>query len=365
MLRLHVFLIALLVLLVLTPSRPALAESPPKATIVVAVDPSAGLDAVALRKAIGEELRMDAVAPEDARAGTALGTISVAADRVTKKLVVRYRAQAAPLTREVPLPDDSTAAMRAAVVLAGNLARDEASELADDLRKRAAKPSVPTKAPGAPPDDSSLDVARLDRTLAYQAQQARTARLAVGSSLLGLGAASLGSSIYVGARGGRDAGVTLGAIGIPFTVFGIYALASTSELESLWIMRQNGEHPDAVEARWAKLAESEHKNRRNASVLALVVGAAALTYGTIQTVYAASATSPSDYAKASGPVSLLGGAIYVLVGVYGLATDGPTESSLRLYERGIGRAIAPEALASRFRLAIVPGGAVAGFGGSF
>lgn len=100
--RLHFSLIPLLVLLAnLTPSRPALAESPPKAIIVVAVDPGAGLDAMALRKAIGEELRMDAVAPEDARAGTALGTISVTADRATKKLVVSYRAQAAPLTREV------------------------------------------------------------------------------------------------------------------------------------------------------------------------------------------------------------------------------------------------------------------------
>lgn len=359
------FLLPLFFLVAFASSRPAFAQTSPK-VVVVTVDASAELDAVALRRAIGDELGMVAVAPDDARAGAAIGTIAVAVDRATRKLVVTYRAHAAPITREVPLPDDAAATSRAAVVLAGNLARDEASELAGELRKRAPKPPPPpAKTPDAGEAPSPRDDSKLDLVLAYNAEQARAGRRAFGWSALALGVTTAGTGIYLTARGSHEPGGSLGAIATVSLITGIVSLTSTSELESLWILRQNGTPGDTVEARWAKLAESEHRTRHNASVVAVLLGSVALTFGVIQTVYAATASSPSDFTKVTGPLSIFGGAVYLIGGAYGLATDGPMESSLRLYERAVGREVAPEALASRFRLAIVPGGAVAGFGGAF
>ena len=119
----------------------ARAEQPAAArgVVVVDVDPVArGIDAARLRRAIGDELGTDAVAPGDARASAARGTIAVSVDRAAGALVVSYREKAAPIVRRIDLPPDKEATIRAAVMLAGNLARDEASELAEMLRKKVA-----------------------------------------------------------------------------------------------------------------------------------------------------------------------------------------------------------------------------------
>jgi hypothetical protein len=102
--------------------------------IVVAVEARArSLDEARLRHAIGVELGEEAVAPGDPRADKARGTLTI--DAFEGKLVVTYAEHDALLARRVDMPASKDAAVRTVVLLAGNLARDEARDLADELRR--------------------------------------------------------------------------------------------------------------------------------------------------------------------------------------------------------------------------------------
>jgi len=352
------FFILSLLVATLAAFRPALAQPPPRAVIVVEVDAAATeIDAATLRKSIGDELAMDAVAPDDPRAASARGTIHVAIDRATKKLVVSYRARSAPIVRDVALPDDAAGAVRAAVVLAGNLARDEASDLADELRKRAQKPAPPKAAP------TSNDEARLRAVLAYNAEEARGGRRALGWSLFAAGVVSAGAGVWATTHESREWGSWLQTHGALFVGLGVYALTSTSDREALWLSRDDG--VEAIEARWAKLAEEEHRMRRVLSTWLVIASGVGLAVGAVET-YLSTTSSASDWEKTIGPLTVLTAGAGLAIGAYGLATDGPTESALRTYERSIGRkAWSMEAMAGGLRLSMVPGGAVVGVGGAF
>ncbi len=120
-----------------TLARGAHADSWEGSVIVVDVAPGASeLDPHQLRTLIARELRAQAVLPSDPRAATASGVLTIDVDRANGELSVTFLGSATPVTRRVPLPADSVTARDAAVVLAGNLARDEASELAAELRKQ-------------------------------------------------------------------------------------------------------------------------------------------------------------------------------------------------------------------------------------
>jgi hypothetical protein len=119
-------------------------EAPARDLLVVEVAPDATeLDAKKLRDAIGAELGADTVAPDDARAKAATGAIAVSVDHDARQLVVTYRGGAAPL-RRIDLPSDRAGVEQEAVLLAGNLARDEAGDLVTELRK--ARPAAPPPA---------------------------------------------------------------------------------------------------------------------------------------------------------------------------------------------------------------------------
>ncbi len=356
------FLAVLFLLATLVAFRPAGAQSPPRAVVVVAIDPSAAeLDAGALRQAIADELGMDAVAPDDARATSARGTVSVAIDRDAKKLVVSYRAQGAPITRDVPLPADAAATSRAAVLLAGNLARDEASDLAAELRKRGPKVPAPTTRVDAK-EPIEVDPRRLDATLAYYAEQDTRQRVTLGWSFIAAGAVASGAGIYMHTRSPGAGGVWVASTGGAFIAFGVGALFWTTDLETLWKSRQKGTGEEAIETRWADYAQTERRSRRITGGLLIGVGALMLTLGTLRlTTSALGASSGVDGAMDVGT-----GALEIGMGIYFLATNGSLEHALRVYENDIGRKAEPSALlASRFRLAMVPGGAIAGFGGTF
>jgi hypothetical protein len=156
------FAFAVATMLAPTSARAQKPPAPMVAVIVVVDVPSddGGIDPARLRAAVGAELGAEAVAPTDPRATQASGTVRVSVDRATRTRVVEYRGDAEPITRRVELPEDADATERAAVLLAGNLARDEASELAAALRKpKEAAPTTPETV--VPEDVSRAELTRL------------------------------------------------------------------------------------------------------------------------------------------------------------------------------------------------------------
>ncbi len=120
--------------MIVTASVLASAEALAAGGLVVLEIAAGPLDRDRVRAEIARELGAEVVAPEDPRAAAAAGTLGVVAK--AGSLTVSYRASArAPLVRTVPLPADARQAESVAVLLAGNLARDEAAELVAALRK--------------------------------------------------------------------------------------------------------------------------------------------------------------------------------------------------------------------------------------
>ena len=137
----------------LTLTRQARAED--EAVFVVDVrERASDLDPDLLLALIAQELRAHVVTPADPRASAAKGTVDV--DRVRGERSATYEARVTPTTRHIPLPTDVASARRSAALLAGNLARDEASELAAELRKQppAVRSSAPARAAEAGHDET-------------------------------------------------------------------------------------------------------------------------------------------------------------------------------------------------------------------
>ena len=95
---------------------------------------SAEIDPAALRAAVARELDSPVVAPADA--ASPAFTVVVSVDRARGELVVERRDAGSGMSRRVPLPADRAEALRIAVFLIGNLARDEASDVLHDLAPR-------------------------------------------------------------------------------------------------------------------------------------------------------------------------------------------------------------------------------------
>jgi hypothetical protein len=124
----------------------AASSSPSRRVVVVVVLPSAArLDVSHLRAGISDELGADVVAPEDSRAPSATGTLTVGlASSDTDQVTILYEARAERVSRQMPLPPAPGPAERAIVLLAGNMARDESPELALAVReRRAPKAALP------------------------------------------------------------------------------------------------------------------------------------------------------------------------------------------------------------------------------
>ncbi len=122
------------------------------------------LDESALRDAIASELGEPVLLERDAT--TPSVTVTVEIHRDAGELVVQRRDATGTLDRHVALPADPAEALRTAVFLVGNLARDEASELVGELRPtatgdaakptEAASPEAPAKVEETPPEPPSL-----------------------------------------------------------------------------------------------------------------------------------------------------------------------------------------------------------------
>ncbi len=263
------FVLSLLVVAALLPPRAGLAAPPEGGGVVVlAVAPDAReLDPGRLRLDVGQELGAQAVDADDPRAAGARGRIDVSIDRGASQLVVSYRGSAEPIERRVDLPADSGAIAREAVLLAGNLARDEASELVAQLRRPR---SVQEPAPAMSPEDQAEAARddRLRRVLAGYARRDRALRLGVSWSVIAASVATAGVGLYVNARQpDSEWGMPLFWASAAIAGAGVVSLALPSYFESMSAYYDahvpEGEpmpgYREEVEQRWRRRPSSRAK----------------------------------------------------------------------------------------------------------
>jgi hypothetical protein len=376
-LGLMTLLVALLLARAVGASPPDVSES--RRVVVVVVAPDAGeLDVAGVRAGIGQELASDAVSPDDARASSARGRIDVSIDREARQLVVSYRGDSdEALVRRVDLPGDAEATLRAAVLLAGNLARDEAAELVAELRKpKPAAPPVSPPTPGpTPPPPSSVPSASdawelaqseyLRRLLAYYAARDRRVRLMTGWPALSVTFAGGAAALYLRIRGDSDAAdslTPLGLLALPAAILTV--TPSAFERMSVdyeahlptpfpqWLRAD-------MERRWKREAQSARRSRITFGVVGSVLGAASAGIGVLA-LEIEPRTTPNviDDGLAIGVgIAAMGW------GIVHLATESNLEWRLHEYERGLGHPIQPAEVG--LRVTPVHAGLVAGLGGSF
>jgi hypothetical protein len=353
----------------LTVAGTARAESAPREVVVVEIDAasSSGIDAAALRAAIGSDLDADAIAPDDARAAQARGTIRVALGGDNRSLVVSYLAKPEAITRTLEVPADPRAAERAAVILAGNLARSEGSQLAADLRAQHASAAAPPPASAQPGADASgaqrVEAERLQRTLDYLAERDKSSRLAVAWTALGLGAAEVGAGVYISTQHPSDgwSWYLPSSIGAALLIGGGLTFLEDSPFERLAAYDRAGGGMQRTEETWARWARGQQTRRRVGGILMLAVGALGLGFSVW-----GYASTPSYTSHVGTDYLVVISSIDLLLGGFVLATDSPFEAALHEYERSTGKVLFQDASAlGHLRLGFVPGGMSAGFGGAF
>jgi hypothetical protein len=357
-------------------SRTARADGTTRQVVVVDVDPAASaIDAARLRAAIGSDLDSDAVAPDDARAAQARGTLHVALGGDNRALVVSYVARPEAITRTVEVPADPSAIERAAVILAGNLARNEGSQLAAELRAQHASAGVPAAPPpSAQPGpgatsglygdgwDEQREGARLQRTLDYLAERDKNSRVAFAWTALGVGAAELGAGVYLSTQHPNDSGSwwLLALMGGGLVIGGGLTFLEDSPFERLAAYDREGGGMQRTEETWARWAHGQQTSRRVAGIIALAGGALSAGYSVWQY-----ASTPSSASHAPADFIAVMSTVDILLGAYVLATDSPLEAALHEYERTSGKVLFQDGALGHLRLGLVPGGATAGYGARF
>lgn len=358
----------------------ARAESPAAVREVVVVAAGAGaVDGVRLRKAIGDELGVDAVAPGDPRAPLARGTIEISTDEAARSLVVSYREKnGTPIVRRIDRPGDDDATLRAAVLLAGNLARDEASELAEMLRKKAPAPEV-VAASAADPElesdadfprdpESERDLERMGQTLVWYTSHKRTLRETFAWTAGGVGFAMAIGGLVLSLSNEGNAGSALTGAGLGVGLVGPRAEpdGKLDELRTYYDRdRVSGRPPrmvrDDLESMWLRAARREHTLRLVAGVVDLTaVGATVAADVWLQTTYP-SRSNGSFYAFSVGIASAALG-----LSIIALSGPGPVEVALGSYERATGRRVAKhDSRGGRPALSLTLGVGVLGVRGTF
>lgn len=127
------------------------------ARIVLEVDALDGLDPEALREAIAAELGVDVALAAPGIVGR--GTLVVRGDG--KNVVVTFTREGKGVVRTIERPTKPETAIEMIALLSGNLVRDEASGLIDDLRKKAHPPApapVPGPAPASAPPTATTPI---------------------------------------------------------------------------------------------------------------------------------------------------------------------------------------------------------------
>jgi hypothetical protein len=355
--RFFFFLVSVgIALLVALKTRDASAQSAAPRAVYVVVVSGDRIDAARLREALGRELSVTCVPPDDARASSATGTIDVRASAANKTLEITFRKQEAPVTRSVPLPDDPARAEVAAVFLAGNLARDEAKDLLGGMKRPGGEPPPPGAAPATAAteataaaaataatattarDDEDLRVLRilLQSSAAHGKRQLRA--FEVGSIVFGSAAAGGGVFLMTYDRNGSaKGGQLLLGLGGGAVLFGLVSLAitpSASDFDkkvdeavanggsSVQVLAQ-------IEKAWEEEAKSARSARHRSSVFALVVGT--LEIGIATTVELATRRNAEPNAL---PAVLFGiGAAEIGLGIYSLLVESSVETSYETWRK--------------------------------
>jgi hypothetical protein len=356
---------------------PAAADAGRAVVVSIATDVRE-IDPLKMREAVGRELGTEAIDPDDPRVPQARGRIDIAIDRAARQLVVSYRGAGEPIERRVDLPAEAVGIAREAVLLAGNLARDEAGELVSQLRKKKAADTSPPPPASAPPPvspaaglspEEQQELAseeRLGRVLRSYASRDRAVRLWVGWTLFSAGAVTTGVGFTLQHTSPSPLATFLPVYGITAGAAGLEGLLSTSEFES-WSTdydsrSQRGEaRPwlrEEVEQRWKHRADSERFIRHGVGW----AGFGLLLVDGVVSAYALPKASGASQAR--WEVWSVGlGTIFGLAGVLAFTTDGTVESRLHGYERSIGHAIVLEDVTVGF--APAPGGLTGGLSGRF
>lgn len=343
---------------------------------VVEVD-AATLDAATLRAAIGKELHVEAIAPEDPRAKSAAGVLTVKATEAD--IVVDYQARGVPVTRTIARPADPARASDAVVILAGNVARDEAHEL---LKER-------SDAPAPKSTESKSDVetrARMMRVVFTQEKDAyHRGNKVLDVALLGVGAATLIPSVVLRASpnptdGANQLGGFLGGVGVWSLAIGLIDLteigkpARSSAEDLLGLLESQGrvgELSEAdlweVEVAWRKTIEDGRSSRHGWSIFLGALGAAAVGVG-VAIPAMADPPGQSEHYTMSGVVTGIG-AVMVIAAPIIYFHESPLEKGYLTYERTFRRPEpAPTALSiskPQIGVAPLPGGAAASLSFTF
>jgi hypothetical protein len=358
-----------------------------RAPIVVDVDPAVTeIDPATLRAAIGYELGAIAVAPDDPVAAQAHGTVTVSVDRASRKLVVSYRENGAPLTRSVALPGDAGAIAQEAVLLAGNLARDEAAELLADLgRNRATAATTPAPAQPTVEEQAAAqtavdarDLERMRVALTPYTPADRSARIAVAWTIQGLALLGAGATLYWEFSHSFHADTWAGVASSTLLCCWVFPLAqSFLPSADLDVLREYYEKDratgrpagmvlDDVEEQWVAAARVERGRRRFSGWLTLSGGALIVALGAYEIQMAGSAGNGAGYFYGYGGAELASGVFAFGWGAHIILTEGPIESALSKFREASGRPIGDVGrLVVEPRMAFVPGGGVLGLGGSF
>ncbi len=363
---------------VLTMSSAARADGKP----VLVAEVGGDVDAPSVREALAAELGADVVAPEDARAPSAEGVVRVEASGETKKLVVSYRKLNAEVTRAVALPDSPDGRVRAARFMVGNLARDEAKGALDALGPDEKPPApartraAPAPSPSDPASSEGIARERLEKLIAYHADEERRARLVSAGVELGLGAAIITSGALLRADASSSAeddqqrqyATGLMAYGTTVATLGFIDLLSRRNHEQLRdkVERENLSAA-GIEKAWSEGADEARGARKTASTVSIVLGGVLVAAGSALPFLTRDKDLFTPMAVAVPGVLLVG------VGVYGLASESSIEKSYRSYQLAKGGDATwvarpdPKAAASAPRVGIapLPGGAMASIGMSF
>ena len=357
---------------------PVVARADP-AKDVVAVDVGGdvtGVDASRLRAAIGDELGAVAVPVDDPRASHARGTLVVAIERATGKLVVSFRDQRGPITRTVDVPSDAAATERTIVLLAGNLARDEAGELSAELRKTQPPAPPASSASTQTTSEDDYNAAMLERmraTLADATGDLRTLRTVAGWSVFGLGVASLGTGAYLLTQGHPADAMSFfqGGFFAPLVASILLPNGRLDEIGRYYTQDVATKRPramvlDDVEGVWLSAARREHRQRRVMGWLEAGSGAALIGLDIAFSIAAHNEGTAASSNAAVYSTFYSMSAVFLTWGVYTLVTDGPVESSLHAYERSSGRAVwSRDGEEVTPTVSLVPGGGAVGLSGRF
>lgn len=297
------------------------------------------LDPDHTRKLVAHELSVDAVAPDDPRAAEATGRVDV----VTKdgKLTVRYRKVDGPIERSIPVASDPARAEIDAAYLAGNLARDEASELARPTGdEEPARPAPPVAV--VQENEDARDLAQMRAFLTQTADEQKSGRRRAGWAEIGASVAFIAPAVYLWtvedtsseASFFRLSATTAGA---SLLGLGILSVATaSSDLDPLAQRLREHEKkgtPPAeamadVEKEWAKGASAARYGRLAIGYISVVSGALSVaTGGTMLAV------DPSGEYGSSFPAPLISNGFFmILLGAFTLIDESGIESSHRLWK---------------------------------